>query len=339
MIDDTDYMIETIDETAEQPVVARRFPVLAQLSLLGLVLALLLTASAVPKFLAKHDVVGNNEVPSAPLVTAQGSLETIPTIEGVSIEGTAAFVYDVKGKKALYVKGADKVLPLASITKLMTALVAHELIDENKSIAVPAQAISQSGASGLAAGERISAQSLSDYAMLASSNDAAFALANAVGAVIDNTDPNQTFVNAMNIRAEELGLQNFIFYNPTGLDVDTKQAGAFGTAREVTFLMEYILNNYPSILEPSTFTSTRVYNEAGTYHSAENTNPIVTQIPNLLGSKTGYTDLAGGNLTIAFDAGYNRPIIITVLGSSYDGRFTDVKKLVNAVTNSLQATE
>jgi D-alanyl-D-alanine carboxypeptidase len=175
--------------------------------------------------------------------------------------------------------------------------------------------------------------------MLASSNDAAFALAAAVGSIIDKSNPNQTFVNAMNIRAEELGLNNFKFFNPTGLDIDSTQAGAFGTAREVTFLMEYILENYPNILEPSTFTATRVYNETGSYHSAENTNPIVTQIPNLLGSKTGYTDIAGGNLTIAFDAGYNRPIIITVLGSSFDGRFSDVKKLVDAVKKSGQETE
>jgi serine-type D-Ala-D-Ala carboxypeptidase (penicillin-binding protein 5/6) len=339
MIDDTDYMIKTDDIVPETPVEVRRFPVLAQLSLLGLVLLLIFTASAIPKLLALKNGTTNTATPTEPLVTAQTTLATIPAITNVSIEGTAAFVYDVKGKKALYVKGADKVLPLASITKLMTALVAHELIADDKSITVPASAISQSGASGLTAGERISAQALSDYAMLASSNDAAYALANAVGAVIDTSDPNQTFVNAMNIRAEELGLNNFTFYNPTGLDIDTKQAGAFGTAREVTFLMEYILENYPNILEPSTFTSTRVYNEAGTYHSAENTNPIVTQIPNLLGSKTGYTDLAGGNLTVAFDAGYNRPIIITVLGSSYDGRFSDVKKLVNSVKASLQTSE
>lgn len=339
MIEDPDYMIRTEEIEPETPVETRRFPVLAQLSLLGLVLALLFTASAVPKMLALKKGANDNQAPSAPLVTAQNTLESIPQITNVTIEGTAAFVYDIKGKKALYIKGADKVLPLASITKLMTALVAHELVDETKQVTVPSGAISQSGASGLAEGERISAQALSDYSMLASSNDAAFALANAVGAVIDTNNPNQTFVNAMNIRAEELGLNNFTFYNPTGLDIDSKQAGAFGTAREVSFLMEYILENYPNILEPSTFTSTRVYNAAGSYHSAENTNPIVTQIPNLLGSKTGYTDIAGGNLTIAFDAGFNRPIIITVLGSSYDGRFTDVKKLVNAVTSTLQTSE
>lgn len=338
MIDDTDYMIETFDETLAKEVVVRRFPVLAQLSLLGLVLALIFSVSFLPKIFARNNAT-EKTAPSAPLVVAQNNLATIEELKNITIEGKAAFVYDVKGKKALFTKRADVVLPLASITKLMTALVAHELVDDTKKITVPKSAVSQSGVSGLLEGEQISAQSLSDYAMLASSNDAAYALANAVGAMIDKNNPNQTFVNAMNLRAKELGLNNFTFYNPTGLDVGTTEAGAVGTAREVTFLMEYVLTNYPSILEPSTFTTTRVYNEAGSYHSAENTNPIVTQIPNLLGSKTGYTDLAGGNLTIAFDAGFNRPIIITVLGSSYDGRFSDVKKLVSAVTKALETTQ
>ena len=336
MIDESDYMIDTDEITEPSVTQARRFPVLAQLSLLGIVLAVIFSTSFLPSFIAKKDSVPNETAPEAPLVLQQSNLESLAVLTNITLEATAAFVYDVKGKKALYTKGSDTVLPLASITKIMTALVAHELIDENKKITVPKSAISQSGASGLDEGEIISAQSLSDYAMLASSNDAAYALASAVGAVIDTRNPNQTFVNAMNIRAKELGLGNFTFYNPTGLDIDANQAGALGTAREVTFLMEYILGNYPSILEPSTFTSTRVYNEAGSYHSAENTNPIVTRIPNLLGSKTGFTDLAGGNLTVAFDAGFNRPIIITVLGSSYEGRFSDVEKLVKAVEDSLQ---
>jgi D-alanyl-D-alanine carboxypeptidase len=99
--------------------------------------------------------------------------------------------------------------------------------------------------------------------------------------------------------------------------------------------MEYILVIYPEILAPTTQSATRVYNTAGAYHDVDNTNAIATQIPNLLGSKTGYTDLAGGNLTVAFDLGLNRPIIITVLGSTRDARFSDVLELVAAVQESV----
>lgn len=331
-MNDTEFTIPT-DETPAPT--ARRYPVFAQLSVLVLLLAIIFGITYIPQLLSKTDAGAPLPVPSAPLVIAEDTINTIPALEDIKVTATSAYVYDVRAKRALYNKNADDVLPLASITKLMTALVAHELIDADKTVTIQKTAVLQSGSSGLAEGEQFTSQALADYAMLASSNDAAYALAAAVGALIDETNPSQTFVRAMNIRAEELELPNLKFYNPTGLDLSLTEAGAFGTAREISFLMEYILTNYPSILEPSTFTSTRVYNANGAYHDAENTNPIITTIPNLLGSKTGYTDLAGGNLTIAFDAGYNRPIIITVLGSSYDGRFTDVQTLVAAVTASL----
>ena len=87
---------------------------------------------------------------------------------------------------------------------------------------------------------------------------------------------------------------------------------------------------YPEILRPTNTSATRINNTAGAYNDANNTNEVALKIPNMIGSKTGYTDLAGGNLTIAFDAGLNRPIIITVLGSTRDERFTDVFTLVRA---------
>ena len=332
MSEDMDFTIPP--EEIDAPV-RRRFPVALQLTVLGLLLAVIFSGTYIPYLLAKKEAAATQPAPAAPLIIADTTTTTTSTLDTITIDATAAYVYDVQTKRALYNKNADKVLPLASITKLMTALLAHELVDSDKAVTVPKAAILQSGASGLAEGETFTSQALADYAVLASSNDAAFALAAAVGAIINPTNPNQTFISAMNIRADELGLPNLTFYNPTGLDISTTEPGAVGSAREISFLMEYILTNYPSILEPTTFTSTRIYNEAGTYHEAENTNPIITRIPNVLGSKTGYTDLAGGNLTIAFDAGYNRPIIVTVLGSSYDGRFADVVKLVAAVTASL----
>ena len=326
------------DNRPEEPNSEKRFPVITQVALLGVLLIALLGMSYLPTLMDKKQQDANATVPATPLLLADDTIKTIPTLENITIAARSAYVYDVRTKRALYSKDPDAVLPLASITKLMTALVAHELVAGDKTVTMPKAAILQSGASGLAEGERFTTEALSKYAVLASSNDAAYALAGAVGAVIDDTkNPNQTFVRAMNIRAEELGLIHLKFKNPTGLDISTTEAGAVGTAREISFLMEYIVNTYPDILKPTTNASARVYNESGAYHEAENTNPVITKIPNLLGSKTGYTDLAGGNLTIAFDAGYNRPIIVTVLGSSYDGRFSDVKKLVDAALAALAA--
>lgn len=337
MTEPDDYLIET--NLLEDKPAEKRFPVFAQLAILGLILVAILGITYAPTFITGKKTGGTNKpAEAAPLVIAEETIKTIPTLENINIGAKSAYVYDVRTKRALYSKSPDSVLPLASITKLMTALIAHELVATDKTVIIPKAAVSQSGSSGLSEGERFTTAALSKYAVLASSNDAAYALAGAVGVVIDSSkNPNQTFVKAMNIRATELGLAHLHFLNATGLDISPTEAGAVGTAREVSFLMEYIVGNYPEILKPTTVDSARVYNTDGAYHDAENTNPIINKIPNLLGSKTGYTDLAGGNLTIAFDAGFNRPIIVTVLGSTYDGRFVDVKKLVDAVTKALAA--
>jgi len=338
MNSDNNYTIPD-NETQESPAVARRFPAALQLGILATLLLGMLGTATYDSLLRTLPPQITATAPSAPLVTLTEESENpaLQKLADIKIRGQAAYVYDVKAKKALYQKNPDTVLPLASITKLMTALLTHELMADDKTITIPASAVAQLGNSGFVAEERFTSQALSDYALLSSSNDAAFALAAAVGTTLGgDVGPTDTFVAGMNVRAEELGLTTLKFYNPTGLDLSPSKAGALGSARDVSFLMEYILVNYPEILEPSTFTATRIYDEAGSYHAAENTNPNISRIPNLIGSKTGYTDLAGGTLTIAFDAGFNRPIIVTVLGSTFDERFSDVLSLVRAITGTIE---
>ena len=256
------------------------------------------------------------------------------TIGDVSIQGAAAFVWDVREERALYKKNADAVLPLASITKLMTTLLTYELFDPEQRTTLPLAAILQSGDAGLFAGEEFTTKELQELALISSSNDAAFALGASVGEALGDRDPTAQFVTGMNIRAEELGLESLSFKNTTGLDLSVSEPGAVGSARDVSFLMEYIIENHPALLDATTQSGTRVYNTAGAYHEAFNTNEMVGDIPNLLGSKTGFTDLAGGNLTVAFDAGLDRPIVITVLGSTREGRFNDVAILIEAIQES-----
>ncbi len=317
-----------------------RFPVRTQLAVLGGLLFILLGAALIPIFIGpKEDA--STLVDTVASVTDTNNFQntTVLSLGDLSVGAQSVYVYDVVGKRALYNKNANTVLPLASITKLMTTLVAHELMTDDTSIIIPTAAVRQDGASGLREGDSFASGSLIDYAMQASSNDAAYALAVAAGSLLDEDYPADRFVTSMNLKAEELGLTGMIFYNPTGLDISPTEAGAYGSARDVTFLMEYILKNYPQLLAETTEATNRVYNDDGVYYEAENTNPAIANIPNLLGSKTGYTDLAGGNLTVAFDAGFNRPIIITVLGSTYSDRFSDVETLAEAVQAAFSTTQ
>lgn len=249
----------------------------------------------------------------------------------VSILAKSALVFDTKDQRVLYEKNAEKALPLASITKLMTALLAYELVSDDTLVTLSAEALSQENSGDLRAGETFKIKELTDFTLVASYNGAAYALAERVGQELGGDNPTASFVAGMNVKAKELDLKSLEFLNPTGLDVSETKAGAVGSAKDVTLLMEYIIKNFPEILEPTIFDISEVRNTNGQLHRAKNTNNLVGRIPNLIGSKTGFTDLAGGNLTIAMNIGLDRVIIITVLGSSPTDRFSDMEKLVNLV--------
>lgn len=322
---------EYVDEDRDNNT-TNKIPVTQQLVLLIAILLLLLGGTLTPKIIGLFEDNADS-VPAAPafiekIEAGESEEEKIKPFSEIRINAETAYVWDVQTQRALYKKDENKQVPLASITKLMTALVAHELLSESADIAIIDQAIKQDGDSGLLAGETFERVTLSDLVLMVSSNDGAYALASAAGATLQKDDPASAFVHAMNIRADELSLHDTYYKNPTGLDISEEEGGAYGSAKDMAFLMEHIVVHQPEILAATTDSQSQMYSEDGISHEAVNTNYYVDEIPGLLGSKTGYTDLAGGNLIIAFDAGLNRPIVISVLGSSRQGRFSDVLTLV-----------
>lgn len=322
------FVVETPHEETN------KIPVAQQLVLLAAILLLIFGTTITPKVVA---LLQKSDATAAliPLITE--TTENVDVSEDtkteafndIQIRGKAAYVWDIQNQKALYKKDESEKLPLASVAKLMTALVAQEVLEETDEVSIDDLSLRQNGDSGLAAGETFNRLTLSDLVLMSSSNDGAFALASAAGSMISpGSNGANSFVTAMNIRAEELGLTQTHFVNPTGLDISESEAGAFGSARDMAFLMEYIVQNASDILTYTKEDGARVWSESGQYHDAENTNRYIDEIPGLIGSKTGYTDLAGGNLVVAFDAGLNRPIVAVVLGSTQQERFTDILKLV-----------
>ncbi|MDD2935449.1 MAG: hypothetical protein PHX25_03165, partial [Candidatus Pacebacteria bacterium] len=148
----------------------------------------------------------------------------------------------------------------------------------------------------------------------------------------------EMFIDEMNKKAEEIGLAQTFFLNESGLDESELTSGAYGSAKDMAFLMNHIIKNNYKLIEATKYPVLRISSDNKNY-LFENTNEIVESIPGIIGSKTGYTDLAGGNLTIAFDVGIGHPIIVSVLGSSKEGRFEDVLKLVNASINTIANIE
>jgi serine-type D-Ala-D-Ala carboxypeptidase (penicillin-binding protein 5/6) len=320
-----------------------KLPVAQQLLLLGVILVVIFAGTVTPKLIA---LLQKENAPAATSQTQNIPLDGQNTpsgtpFENISIRAKAAYVWDINNQKPLYKKEEAEQLPLASLTKLMTALVANEVLEDSQNVRIGDLSIRQDGDSGLVEGEVFDRLTLSDLVLMSSSNDGAFALAAAAGNILIPNSGANSFVNAMNIRAEEIGLKETYYKNPTGLDLSLTEGGAYGSARDMAFLMEYIVLNEPDILAFTREDQARVYSQTGEFHDAENTNYYVDEIPGLIGSKTGYTDLAGGNLVIAFNAGLNRPIAAVVLGSTQQERFTDMLKLVEEtqryVTNETQS--
>ncbi|MFA6158060.1 MAG: serine hydrolase [Candidatus Paceibacterota bacterium] len=265
------------------------------------------------------------------------STTTSPIFDAVNIEAKSAYVYDTVTKKVIFDRNSDLQLPLASLTKVMTALAVSNLLSDRDVVTITQSDLSEDGDTGLVPNEEWSVKDLLDFSLIVSSNDGARALASVAGAFLgptSSTSAVEAFVGNMNSTAKGLGLTETYFLNPSGLDASETLAGGYGSAKDMALLVDHILRNKPHLLEATSFDRLRISSGLAA-HEALNTNKAIDMIPNVIASKTGYTDLAGGNLVVAFDAGVAHPIIIAVLGSSFDGRFQDMAQLVSSTLDYL----
>jgi D-alanyl-D-alanine carboxypeptidase (penicillin-binding protein 5/6) len=152
-----------------------------------------------------------------------------------------------------------------------------------------------------------------DKILIASDNESA-------DYVASNCPNYQEFVDNMNYLAKKNNL-DMTFINPSGLDInDETEASNYGTAVSVANLINLLYEKNPNILNHTTKNS---------YAGIQNTNIKVTSTPFLTGSKTGYTDMAGGNLVTIYEVGPESRFVIVVLGSTKEKRFTDTQLLLN----------
>ncbi len=258
-------------------------------------------------------------------------IEKINPFENLAIEARSAIVWDVVNSQSIFEKNPDEKLPLASITKLMMAVTALDLVPKYTVVTIDKKFLEEEGDSGLFADEKWELKDLIDLSMVVSSNDAASAIAAISGGVSAGSEVfeigRQEFINKMNEKALSIGMEKTIFYKENGLDRDKENSGAYGSARDIAKLFEYALKNHPDILEATKYENIKLKSLSQISHEVKNTNQIVGEIPGLIGSKTGYTELSGGNLGVIIDPGIGRPIIIIVLGSGYEKRFEDVALL------------
>ena len=232
------------------------------------------------------------------------------------IQAGAAFLIDNRTGRVLFDHNSDEQLPIASITKLMTAVIIVEKLDLHKNYVVPKEAVNvDGGVADLSAGEEIAGMDLLRYMLVPSSNDAATVFALEASKQFD-------FVETMNNKASELGMRNTHFNNPTGLD-DPK---SYSTARDVIILATYA-SKHQVIIDALKIQKTTVFSVDGTTaHQLLNTNQLLDTISNISIAKTGNTQIAGGTMVMTVKINAKDSVTAVVLGSK--DRFAEITRLI-----------
>ncbi len=213
--------------------------------------------------------------------------ETICAVD-VSSSATAAVLYEPSSGRVLYEKNAHVPLPMASTTKLMTALIACEQLPPDAVLTVTAEAVAVEGSSmGLCAGDRVTRHDLLCGLLLSSGNDAANVLALSIGGSYEG------FAVMMNERAAALGMKESCFVTPSGLDAEGHGASAYDMALLAQAVLE--CDEAASVCAMRTATVTIGSRQL----TMKNHNKLLWQYDGAVGMKTGYTSKAGRCLVSA----------------------------------------
>jgi D-alanyl-D-alanine endopeptidase (penicillin-binding protein 7) len=224
----------------------------------------------------------------------------------LKVRSHVALIYDEQMQRPLYSKNSQTVMPIASITKLMTAMVvldAHLPMDLEVSVEEDDLNSIKRARSRLRVGMTLTRSEMLRLALMASENRAALALARSY------PGGTEALVEAMNAKARDLGMENTRFLDPTGLDSDN-----VSTAQDLVKMVS-AARDYPLIIQYTTSASHSVEGLNGRTMRFGNTNPLVRSASWDIGlSKTGFINEAGNCLVMQATIRH-RPVIIVLLDS------------------------
>ena len=245
----------------------------------------------------------------------------IPNLEISAKSVVSVFLNSQGGQKILFSKESEKVLPIASLTKLMTANVILENYDLSQTIKISKRAVAEEGETGyFKVGEIFFTEGLLYSSLVESSNDATAALVQAIG--------ENAFVDLMNLEAKNLGLKNTYFVNATGLDHNSSDVNQ-STAEDLVIFAAYLLKTNLKILKISALPEYDLYLADRTFHhNVRNTDELLEDTDGIIGSKTGETPKAGSCLILVKKVPQDDGYLVNIILGSPD-RFEEMKKLLN----------
>jgi len=237
---------------------------------------------------------------------------------GVVISAVAAVVIDKKTRQVLWQKNSELARPIASITKLVSALV---FLENNPGwdteVTINASDYRDGGRRWVYQGEIVTVRDLLNIALVASDNNAVISLVRSTGLT------EEEFVKAMNQKAQALGMNQSVFLEPTGLE-----SSNLSTASDVIKLAQsaFEVEEIKKATTQSEYSFTVINNKR--QDTIKNTNKLLESYLNIQAGKTGYLEEAGYCLVSEVKNSENQKVIIAVLGSGTEaGRFQDLKAL------------
>ena len=261
--------------------------------------------------------VYSDEIDTDKLIWEDDVLQTSNTSEEPKLNSRAAVIYDRKSKKIIWGKKENEKRPMASTTKIMTAIIVLENANLSDTVTVSKKSAGTGGSRlGLKVGDKITVNNLLYGLLMVSGNDAAVALAEYVGGSVEG------FADKMNKKAEELGLESTHFITPHGLDM----ADHYTTAFELAKMADYAMENqkFAEIVA----TKVKTININGRSKSLKNTNELLGNLNGVNGVKTGFTN--GANRCLVTSVNKDEMNIITVVlgADTKKDRTNDSVKLI-----------
>ncbi len=238
------------------------------------------------------------------------------------IESKSAILVEQSSGTVLFEKNADQKCAIASVTKVMTALLLMEEIDKGNIkyddlITTSENAESMGGSQVyLEVGEQMSVDDMLKGLMIASGNDVAVAIGEHISGDLDS------FIKLMNKRAKELGMNNTNFVNPNGLPDDNH----YSTARDVAVMSRVLLENHPDIKK---YTTIWMDSLRGGEFQLANTNKLIATYKYATGLKTGFTTEAGHCLSASAEKDKMALVSVILGGPSSELRFSEARLMLD----------
>jgi D-alanyl-D-alanine carboxypeptidase len=260
-------------------------------------------------------------------IASSFSLPSNPEIDDIKISAKSAiYIYadNFGNKEILFEKNSNEQLLIASLSKLMSAIIVLDNVNLSQKIEITKiiEDWQTAEVKTIRSGQTFLAEDLLKTSLIESNNSAMIALANTIG--------QEKFVELMNKKANKIGMQSTKFFNETGLDLKDKPSN-YSTAQDLVKLTEYILSNYPKIFEATKQKDFLLCDINQNCQTAKTTNQLLRNDlleGKIIGGKTGETKVAKGCLLMVLKSKETNSYLVSVVLNSED-KFGETEEILN----------